>query len=298
MRSDDEPRNGRPVRKKLGVKIKGTGQSDPQPIAPVSPSVQFNTNIGLGQPQFQGTGGGNPRAGRLPPPTEKPDLLYPDPIESKGGDDVGLEFVRELEKQKQLDPITGEKYTLDQKRIQAQGLQQGNFITVPFKLSSFATGTNNYIQQAYNTAVGVGDQLTDFIQFNDYYNVLGLKINFENTAINDAMFEFYLMQRVGADSADATLDGLQKIPVQVQRTLDNTNVTFNVTDDEFNFEKIQVYYTGDGLFNFGVIPNLSPRTYGLALSRIHTNFPTSFDTSSARINGVIYLDKSTAGQNL
>ena len=301
MRSDDEPRNGRPVRKKLGVKIKGTGQSDTQPVAPVSPSVQFNPNIGLGQPQFQGTGGGNPRAGRLPPPTEKPDLLYPDPIESKGGDDVGLDFVKELEKQKQLDPLTGEKYTLDQKRIQAQGLNKNNLITMGFYCNPISTGSQDYIATTFNTATG--DSLVDYITFGDYYNIMGIEcslLDWSSVYSVDVHgeVEFYLMQLGAQDTAQADPQLYAKIPTPIQQTTDNTNTTFVNTGAIYGNQRIRASLSGHTFFNYAQQPINAPRTYGLALSGVWANLDTTTNTANAVLTVIVYLDKSTAGQNL
>mgnify|MGYP001250205738 CR=1 FL=1 len=302
MRYKDK--NGNVRRQKLGIKINSPGQSDPQPTAPVSPSVKFNPNIGLGVPIQINTGGGNPFGGKLPPPPKKE--KFPDPLIPKGldiPDSPPPDFVRQLEEQKQLDPLTGKKYTLDQTRIQAQGLQLGNFSSIPFKLSSFTTGTNAYIEQTFNTLTGSSIALTDYISFGDYYNVLGVEIQYQNIATlvgtdENSFAEFYLMQLGGQDASLADPQLYNKIPVQTSRNLESSNVTWETTGEQFGYEKIMIPFGVSPLFNFSLKQNTAPRTYGLALSQIVSAFSGSFDTSAAVINGIIYVDKSTAGQNL
>ena len=105
-----QKKNGKVVREKEEF-IPQNGQSDPQPVAPVSPSVKQNPNIGLNAPIQINTGGGNPLGGKLPPPPiiER----FPDPLIPKGLDDIkspppppNPSFVDALQNQKEISFIS------------------------------------------------------------------------------------------------------------------------------------------------------------------------------------------------
>ena len=290
------------VRKKLG--IKGKRPSEPQSPNPVSPSVQFNPNIGLGAPIQINTGGGNPMGGKLPPPKPK---QFPNPLEAKGLDTIPdsppLDFVRDLQKQKQLDPLTGKKYTLDQTRIQSQGLNRNNFITMGFFCTPVSSGTQDFIANGWNTSAGSVTDLKDYITFGDYYNILGIEVSlldwsaYHSVDVNGEA-EFYIMQLGAQDPTSAVPQLFAKVPTGIQNLTDNTSTTFTNSGPVYGYQRIRASLAGNTFYNFAQNPINAPRSYGLALSGLWASLDTSINTFGAVLSCIVYLDKSTAGQNL
>ena len=313
-----QKKNGKVVREKEEF-IPQHGQSEPQPVAPVSPGVKQNPNIGLGSPIQINTGGGNPLGGKLPPPP--PIERFPDPLIPKGLDDIkspppppNPSFNDALQNQKELDIVTGEKKTIEQKLIQAQGLNLQNFVSFTVFYSNMAQGTETFIKKDYNqnqadiTASG----LQQHISFGDYYNILGIELNMYDLSANIAengtnVFTFLPSQVTGL--YDPTLSGDNNLyqPINNPFAFNTTTgsgqpageVAILSTFPSSIYQVITAHFNQPNKWG-GFSENLSytPRAYGLALESIRIHFQGSQNVNNALVQMSVYLAKDTAGQNL
>lgn len=311
-----QKKNGKVRMEKEGeINISNNQPSDPQPVAPVSKGVKQNLNIGLGSPVQIGTGGGNPYGGKLPPPP--PIEKFPNPLKPKGLDDIKSpppppkpDFVDALQNQKELDIVTGEKKTIEQKLIQAQGLNLQNFVSFSVQYINLDSASETFIKKNYNTdyATIQTSGLQQHISFGDYYNILGIDVQLmelsANIADNGTNTISYLPSQLSGKTDPSLADPNIYYPISNPFsfvTNSDTASTPGITQvNAQSFGQIITTHFNQPNKWFGFSKDLSytPRAYGLALESLRIHFQGPQNTSLAVVRASFYLAKDTAGQNL
>ena len=186
----------------------------------------------------------------------------------------------------------------DQVIYQSDALQNSNLQIINFKMAGFESGTQDYVYVDFNGSTAFGTYLSDYVLFENYMNINYITVvSHTNPPVHiqpESYVSFYLMQ----DSL-TTPNGSagMKIPRQIQakRKSDTVSITLDGVDQ--GAQSIAVPFSTQIFYNQADSIR-GVRCKGLALNEIVMSLSEDVDTSGIVLEVCVYVDKSTASQQL